>query len=339
MRQSGITVVMPNHNHGKYLHMSLFALTEQAYQPDEIIVVDDGSTDDSIEILNNFSSQVRKIRLVRLTENRGSIEAIAEGQKLVNTEYVYFAAADDVTFTNFFADAVQLLDEHPEAAFCNGLAVEMDTHGENMRLIECPNVRTISGSITPSLADENIINLGGWFRGNTTIYRTRFLRKEGGFDPALGPFTDAYMCMNLALKYGACFINKPLGAIRASSDNFSTKTSFDIDALINICMRAERKMYSEGDEIFSNVLIHRWKRRWMFTMLYNNRKNLALDDLVAIDRKMNTNVFEGEIFRFFWRLAHKNDLLMRLFFLLWLTPWDVGSSFKYRMQKTISLSV
>jgi glycosyltransferase involved in cell wall biosynthesis len=60
-----LSVVVPNYNHGKYLEFSLPALLRQSVQPLEIIVLDDVSTDNSVEVIRRFAAQSPLIRLVQ----------------------------------------------------------------------------------------------------------------------------------------------------------------------------------------------------------------------------------------------------------------------------------
>ena len=67
-----VSVILPNYNHGRWLRRSLAALVSQVPAPLEIIVVDDGSTDDSVAIIESFRDRHASVRLLRQSDAASS---------------------------------------------------------------------------------------------------------------------------------------------------------------------------------------------------------------------------------------------------------------------------
>src|SRR5262245_15784396 len=90
-----LSVVLPNYNHARYLSRAIDAIAGQSLPPDEIIVIDDASTDDSRAVL--VDSQKRHANLIVLhnPRNLGAPFGLQRGLELGKGKYVYFAAADD----------------------------------------------------------------------------------------------------------------------------------------------------------------------------------------------------------------------------------------------------
>ena len=107
-----VSVIVPNYNYAKYLTARLQSIVQQTYPIYEIILLDDSSTDNSLEIMNIFMSQHPEInfKLICNTENSGSVfkqwyKGIAEA----NGEYIWIAEADDLSTPEFINKLVNKL--------------------------------------------------------------------------------------------------------------------------------------------------------------------------------------------------------------------------------------
>src|ERR1700685_1368898 len=118
-----LSVVLPNYNHSKLIGRALQALTTQERPPDEIIVVDDASTDDSVRVIEGFAAKATAITLLRNTHNLGVTPTLERGLRATRGTYVYFAAADDFVLQGFFETALQRLAANPDLSLFFGEAV------------------------------------------------------------------------------------------------------------------------------------------------------------------------------------------------------------------------
>ena len=124
-----VSVVVPNFNHGKLLIRAILALMAQRSPPSEIIIIDDASTDDSLEIAARLQKRFPCIRLIRHEQNRGTVAGLNEGLHAATQELIYFGAADDYTFPNFLFLAEQSLAAYSAAAFFCARVVIVDPAG------------------------------------------------------------------------------------------------------------------------------------------------------------------------------------------------------------------
>ncbi len=90
-----ISIVMPVYNVDKYIHASLKSVLEQTYKSWELILVDDGSTDNSPEICDNFAKEFGQITVVHRT-NGGQAAARNSGLTAAHGKYIFFLDSDDV---------------------------------------------------------------------------------------------------------------------------------------------------------------------------------------------------------------------------------------------------
>lgn len=109
-----LSVIIPVYNAGHFLREALESVLIQSYRPMEVIVIDDGSTDDSAEIFRSF----KEIRYI-YQENAGPASARNRGVAVANGEYIGFHDADDVCLPTRFAEQMDILLNNPnlELAF------------------------------------------------------------------------------------------------------------------------------------------------------------------------------------------------------------------------------
>ncbi|MDP3948293.1 MAG: glycosyltransferase family 2 protein [bacterium] len=110
------SVIIPNWNGSELLKDCLNSLAEQTFKNFEIILVDNGSTDNSLEYVKNHFPQVR---VISLEKNFGFAKAINEGVKASNTEYVVFLNNDTSVDKDWLKSLILCADSHPEVISVN----------------------------------------------------------------------------------------------------------------------------------------------------------------------------------------------------------------------------
>lgn len=111
-----VSIIVPVHNSGKYLKNCLDSIIDQSYKNIEILAIENGSTDDSLKILNNYKD---KIKLIVLKE-AGLSRARNEGLKLATGEYIAFVDSDDTIEHEMIEKLVISIErEKSDLAICN----------------------------------------------------------------------------------------------------------------------------------------------------------------------------------------------------------------------------
>jgi glycosyltransferase EpsJ len=103
---SGLSVILPVYNVQAYLPACLDSLMAQTLQPDEIIAIDDGSTDDCPQILADYALRMSNLRIIRQV-NGGLSAARNTGLDVAQGEYIAFVDSDDFLEPNIFATGLQ----------------------------------------------------------------------------------------------------------------------------------------------------------------------------------------------------------------------------------------
>jgi len=115
-----VSVVIPCYNYARYLPESVgSALAQQGVDVD-VVIVDDASTDDSVEVAERFVANDCRVRLVRHERNQGHVETSNEALSLATGEYVVKLDADDLLTPGSLARSTSLMRRYPEVVFSYG---------------------------------------------------------------------------------------------------------------------------------------------------------------------------------------------------------------------------
>src|SRR3972149_11690952 len=143
-----VSIVVPPYNYGRFLPDCLGSILAQTYRDFEVMVVDDGSTDNTEEVVAGFLPRVRYFR----QENQGVGAAMNQGIELAMGEYIRFVDADDMVLESGLEPQVALLDSHPRVGLVYGQAYQVNEKG-GINLLRRPGFAR--GSYIRSGREEN----------------------------------------------------------------------------------------------------------------------------------------------------------------------------------------
>lgn len=133
-----VSVVMAAYNAAEHLSAAIDSILGQTFEDFELIVIDDGSTDETSAIIQGY--QDPRLRPVRNPRNLGLIASLNRGLDLARGEFIARMDADDESLPRRFEEQVRFLDAHPEIGLC-GTAVE--TFGTRVEYweVECDSAK------------------------------------------------------------------------------------------------------------------------------------------------------------------------------------------------------
>jgi glycosyltransferase involved in cell wall biosynthesis len=224
-----LSVVLPNYNHAKFIGRALAALLGQERAADEIIVIDDGSTDDSIAVIERIAAGAPAIRLLRNPSNIGVIPTLQRGLEAARGKYIYFAASDDWIFPGFFALALRRLEADPDMGLFCGEAMLVDS-ASNRPFAVRPAVRPRlrAGRIEAARTEQLLRSSDNWILTGSAIFRRDCVTWAGGFDARLGSSADGFIARKVALKYGFLFEPDIVASWVVFPDSVSRRTALDL---------------------------------------------------------------------------------------------------------------
>jgi len=123
MSSPKISVIIVNYNGKKLLENCLESLFKTDYNNFEVILVDNNSTDGSMEFV---TKNYPKIIVIKLDSNKGFAEPNNIGAKIAKGEYLLFLNNDTVTTTNFISEMIKVLEKDEKIAICQSLLLKPD---------------------------------------------------------------------------------------------------------------------------------------------------------------------------------------------------------------------
>jgi len=118
MRKPTVSVIMPTYNRKEYLKEAIESILNQTFKDFELIIVDDGSTDGSLDIIGYCQTRDSRIILIQNNQPGGISKATNRGIKEAKGKYIAKMDSDDVSLPNRLAKQVKFLDSHPEIGAC-----------------------------------------------------------------------------------------------------------------------------------------------------------------------------------------------------------------------------
>lgn len=125
-----ISVVIPVYNGNGFLTAAIDSILNQTYTNIEVIAIDDGSTDNSYEILKNLAQKDNRLRIYRNKKNLNISRTLNKGIKLAKGQYIARMDADDIALPNRFEQQMKFLKNHPQVVILGGQCKTIDTTGK-----------------------------------------------------------------------------------------------------------------------------------------------------------------------------------------------------------------
>lgn len=128
-----LTIIVPSFNHNRFLKQRLDSILSQTYQDWELIIIDDHSTDGSLETLKKFVAENKeKVKhFIINNENSGSgYNSWKKGIELAETEFIWIAETDDFSDENFLEKSIEQLEKHRDVALSFSASNYVDNEGE-----------------------------------------------------------------------------------------------------------------------------------------------------------------------------------------------------------------
>lgn len=214
-----LSVIVPNYNHAQFLPRSLGAIISQSAPPLEVLVMDDASTDNSVEVVEALAKEHHNIRLVRNEKNLGVMANVNRGISLAQGQYVLSSGADDEVAPGFFEKSLSLLAQHPAAA----LSCSIGDYREAQTGVQWYWGAGMAES-PAFLAPDQLAQLerGGrlFIAPNSVIYKKSALNQVGNFVPELKFCADWFANYLTAFRHGICFIPEPLAIFHVQSNSY-----------------------------------------------------------------------------------------------------------------------
>jgi glycosyltransferase involved in cell wall biosynthesis len=194
-----LTIVIPVYNMAGLLPRCLDAIKSQTRIPDCVLIIDDHSVDGSLATAIRYATGHQQFDVLPMPENAGVVCRMNDGLEMSETDYIYFAAADDRIEPRFVETLMAAAESNPDAPMvhCRSIFREVET-----------GFAWKAGSKTQPAS-------------NATIFKTSALKELGGFDTELKWHSDWMACQGLSS--GAIFVPEVIATANIHADGYCSK--------------------------------------------------------------------------------------------------------------------
>jgi glycosyltransferase involved in cell wall biosynthesis len=201
MRSSNVTIIIPTCNRAHFIRETLDSVLAQTVPPSQIIVVNDGSTDSTLEVLRRYGERIELID----QENSGRARAVNRAIARVRGEYLWIFDDDDIAVPENLERHLSVLEANPEVDFTYSGCVILQTHpdGRVEQKVPLPMPDVPEDEMFSRMLEQNFMQL------QAMLVRTRCYREIGLFDPQLNLCDDYDINLRLTRRFNGRRLNTP----------------------------------------------------------------------------------------------------------------------------------
>ena len=256
-----ISVSIPTYNQGQYVEKAILSVYNQTLSPDEIIVSNDCSTDNTMEVLEQLKSKVPVLKVINQPVNLGINKNVEACLKAASGEFILRLDSDDFLEPEYIKTVLSLLEEYPEAGYGHANVREIDQYDRQLKN------RTLFRSLTFQKADDALKAAVKGYRvaANIVMFRRKALEQVNFMSGRPNFGEDYHLAAHLAAEgWGNVFSPKILSNYRVW-----------VDAGM---VRQKRKMSElQGlTSVFEDVITPAFmKRGWSTRSIEKSREDIA----------------------------------------------------------------
>lgn len=290
--RSLVSVILPTYNCAHFLPDSIGSVVSQTYDLYEIIVVDDGSTDNSKEVLNPF---MQKIKYIHLEQNRGLPTARNIGIQSAQGKYIAFLDADDLWLPEKLQTDIEYFNKHPDIGMVYSRHTNIDEkgcvlNGDGKR-------RLPSGNIFIQLfSEQNFIIC------SSVVVRKEVFETTGFFDEQLFNCQDWDMWLRIAFYFKISGIDKPLVKYRHNPRSLSKNR----DNVLKYQKQVIEKTYAAFKDTMCGISERLYKKRLALHYAKTGRYYLRIGNKRLANENfrlsLKYNPFHLRSLRYYFRL-------------------------------------
>ena len=260
MKNPKVTVLMSVYNGEKYLNEAIDSILGQTFKDFEFLIVNDGSTDKTGDILKSYDDP--RIKIINNEKNIGLTKSLNKGLKLARGEYIARQDADDISMPERLEKEVEFLEQNKNVGLVGTDYLFINEKGKVVHIVKCLNG---SRELKAKLLKGNQFGHGSVMLRRECIDRVGTYREEFKFAQ------DYDFCLRIAEMYDVANISEPLYKWRISIESISVNKKIEQDkyALLAIELAKERRqsgkdklqslnkeeIYTLLDELISNTKI------------------------------------------------------------------------------------
>lgn len=154
-----VTIAIPIYNAERYLHDAIQSIVNQTYRSWVLYLINDGSSDNSLAIMQEYASRDSRIKIINDGENKGLVARLNQSIALAETKYYARMDADDIMYVTRIEEQVRFLEEHPDVDVLGTSIMTIDDDNKIVGSGFCEG--RVNGFIHPTVMGHTT-----WFKSN-----------------------------------------------------------------------------------------------------------------------------------------------------------------------------
>lgn len=212
VRRPDVTVLIPCFNGDQWLRKAIESVLSQTFQNYELILVDDGSTDSTLDIIRRYSDLDERIVVIEKPHTDVS-DSLNAGLAKANGTWVARLDQDDVCAPTRLSEQVSFVSDHPDVVFLGSAFIRIDEHGREVKQHGYP--------ASHRRLMVNLERLKGFCPHSTAFFRLDLARSVGGYRACLNNANDHDLWLRLASHGSLACLSAPLVQCRGHSRQMS----------------------------------------------------------------------------------------------------------------------
>lgn len=229
-----VSVILPNYNYARHLHQRINSILKQSHSDFELIILDDASSDNSWDIIQQYQQKDPRIRIFRNEENSGNpFVQWQKGISLARHGLLWIAEADDHADPAFLSSMLEALQtKEIGLAFCRSVLIDNDGKSHGMwepgsekverKLFEEDWEMNESELISKALIHENILA-----NSSSVVFKKEVFEQAGGLETTLRTNADWHLWFRMAMHCQVAFVGKPMNYFRRHQESVIYNTGKD----------------------------------------------------------------------------------------------------------------
>ena len=265
-----ISVITASYNYEEYIKETIESVINQTFSDWEMIIVDDGSKDNSVEVIKSYCEKDERIKLLQHEngENKGLVETIRLGVKEAKGEWIVFLESDDTISPDYMAEKIKIAEENTNIKF---IFNDVNLFGEESAIKEIydeyfvefyktmPNLKTRQDYID-AFKTKNIVPTFSVVMMKKEIFETL------KFDSVVSQWIDYYLWTQLAPKYDFYYLPQKLTNWRMHKSSYNNKKTSSYKGVVFLDVQIADNL-SEG----KYKLWHRIRASYLYMRAFKRK--------------------------------------------------------------------
>jgi len=297
-----ISVIIPTYNYGKYIEKAIDSVLTQTYRDFEIIVVDDGSTDNTREIIETkYKDKVRYF----YQENKGAPAARNKGIEESRGAYLVFLDADDWFASENLEKNVTILENKPEIRWVYSDLILTDVQ---MNFIgKASDIFGIDHNKMNLNVFKSLLLGGNFIPTSVALIAKKSLLEVNGFDETLQVFQDYDLFLRLSKKFPPKFINEPLVFHRMHPKSITSRIFKTFEARLIIIDKI-RSSFPEESKKYKKELIKKEADVYNYLGILCLKNNSKIKSLLYFLKSIYRRPLQKKAYELILRIGFRNDV-------------------------------